>query len=70
MADTVMAAPPQQANRTKNSVMATTLIGTHSLEHMYGHGFQVLLPAIYQAFGLVPIEAGLCWVRCVSFPAA
>lgn len=59
MAETLTVAPPQEANRTKNSVMATTLIGTHSLEHMYGHGFQVLLPAIYQAFGLVPIEAGL-----------
>ena len=59
MAEPGTATLPQQAPRTKDSVMATTLIGTHSLEHMYGHGFQVLLPAIYTAFGLAPIEAGL-----------
>ena len=50
---------PQQGPRTKDSVMASTLIGSHSIEHMYGHGFQVLLPAIYVTFGLAPIEAGL-----------
>lgn len=49
----------EEQGRTKNSMVAAALIGTHSLEHMYGHGFQVLLPAIYGAFGLVPIEAGL-----------
>ena len=50
---------PQQGPRTKDSVMASTLIGSHSIEHMYGHGFQVLLPAIYVTFGLAPIEAGM-----------
>ena len=59
MADIDTSPLPQQGPRTKDSVMASTLIGSHSIEHMYGHGFQVLLPAIYVAFGLAPIEAGL-----------
>ena len=39
--------------------MATTVIGAHTLEHMYGRGFLVLIPAIYAALGLNPITAGL-----------
>ena len=50
--------PPQQP-RTKDSVMATSLIGAHGLEHMYGHGFMALIPAIYDSLGLVPIQASL-----------
>ena len=46
-------------NRTKDSVMATSLIGAHTLEHMYGRAFLVLIPQIYVALGLVPIQAGL-----------
>lgn len=46
-------------NRTKDSVMATSVIGAHTLEHMYGRAFLVLIPQIYVALGLVPIQAGL-----------
>ena len=45
--------------RTKDPIMATTLIGAHTLEHMYGRGFLVLIPAIYVALGLNPITASL-----------
>ena len=45
--------------RTKDSIMATTVIGAHTLEHMYGRGFLVLITAIYVALGLNPIQAGL-----------
>ena len=46
-------------SRTKDSVMATTVIGAHALEHMYGRAFLVLIPQIYIALGLAPIQAGL-----------
>ena len=39
--------------------MATTLIGAHGLEHMYGHSFAVLVTQIYQDLGLDPIQAGV-----------
>ena len=42
-------------NRTKDSVMATSVIGAHALEHMYGRAFLVLIPQIYIALGLAPI---------------
>jgi FSR family fosmidomycin resistance protein-like MFS transporter len=48
-----------ESNRTKDSVMATTVIGAHALEHMYGRAFLVLIPQIYVALGLAPIQAGL-----------
>ena len=48
-----------ESNRTKDSVMATTVIGAHALEHMYGRAFLVLIPQIYIALGLAPIQAGL-----------
>ena len=59
MAEVLTASQPQQANQTKNSVMATTLIGAHGLEHMYGHSFAVLVTALYADLGLDPIQAGL-----------
>ena len=46
-------------SRLNNSTIATSLISTHGLEHMYGRSFLVLIPAIYTAFGLAPIQAGL-----------
>lgn len=46
-------------NSLNNSTIATSLISTHGLEHMYGRSFLVLIPAIYTAFGLAPIQAGL-----------
>ena len=39
--------------------MATSVIGAHALEHMYGRAFLVLIPQIYIALGLAPIQAGL-----------
>ena len=48
-----------EGSRTKDSVMATTVIGAHALEHMYGRAFLVLIPQIYIALGLAPIQAGL-----------
>ncbi|PKB75680.1 MAG: hypothetical protein BZY85_08025 [SAR202 cluster bacterium MP-SAtl-SRR3965592-G1] len=39
--------------------MATTVIGAHALEHMYGRAFLVLIPQIYITLGLAPIQAGL-----------
>ena len=49
----------EDASRTKNSVMATSVISAHGLEHMYGHGFLALIPAIYDSLGLVPVQASL-----------
>lgn len=40
-----------EPGRVSNSVMATTLIGAHGLEHLYANSFQVFLPAIYDSFG-------------------
>ena len=54
MAETLTVAPPQQAGQTKDSVMATTLIGAHGLEHLYGHSFPVLVTALYTDLGLNP----------------
>ena len=48
-----------ESKRTKDSVMATTLIGAHGLEHMYAHSFPVLVTAIYESLGLDPIQAGV-----------
>jgi FSR family fosmidomycin resistance protein-like MFS transporter len=48
-----------EPKRTKDSVMATTVIGAHGLEHMYAHSFQVFLPAIYDSLGLIPIQGAL-----------
>jgi FSR family fosmidomycin resistance protein-like MFS transporter len=45
--------------RTKDPVMATTVISAHALEHIYGRAFLVLIPQIYITLGLVPIQAGL-----------
>ena len=51
--------PQPPATRSGNSLMASSLIGAHGLEHMYAHGFLALIPAIYDALGLVPIQASL-----------
>ena len=49
----------EKSGRTNDSVLATTLIGSHGLEHMYGHSFAVLVTAIYADLGLQPIQAGM-----------
>ena len=53
------AALTETTPRTNDSVMATTLIGAHGLEHMYGHSFAVLVTEIYKDLGLDPIQAGV-----------
>jgi len=53
------AALTETSPRTNDSVMATTLIGAHGLEHMYGHSFAVLITEIYRDLGLDPIQAGV-----------
>lgn len=52
-------APIDKTGRPNDSVLASTLIGAHGLEHMYGHSFNVLVTAIYSDLGLQPIQAGL-----------
>lgn len=35
-----------------------TVIASHSLQHMYGQGFYVILPELYVSLGLSPVTAG------------
>ncbi len=44
---------------TKDHVASGGVIGSHVLQHMYGHGFFVLLTAMYSTLGLNPVSAGL-----------
>ena len=43
----------------RDHVAAGAVIGSHTLQHLYGHAFWVILPIIYTALGLNPITAGL-----------
>ncbi len=53
MATTTAVAPQQsQEGRTKNSVMATTLIGAHAFEHLYAHSIPLLAPIILADLGV------------------
>ena len=45
--------------RGSNTVVASTLIGSHSIQHMYQRGFLVIIPQIYAALGLAPLQVGL-----------
>ena len=45
--------------RISDRAMAASVIGAHTLEHIYDRSIQVLIPSIYVALGLVPIQAGL-----------
>ena len=58
-ADSIPAPTKPQRDRTSDKTMATTLIGTHGLEHIYAHSFPVLVTAIYETMGLDPIQAGV-----------
>ncbi|MBM3942172.1 MAG: MFS transporter [SAR202 cluster bacterium] len=59
--------PAQQVSRGQNSVMASTLISAHGLEHLYGRAFQAVIPSIYVDLGLVNYQAGLMdAVRSIS----
>jgi len=57
--ETVPAPARQEGGRTSDKTMATTLIGTHGLEHIYAHSFPVLVTAIYESMALDPIQAGV-----------
>ena len=50
-------APGQR--RGSNAVVASTLIGSHSIQHMYQRGFLVIIPQIYAALNLAPLQVGL-----------
>ena len=43
----------------RDHVAAGAIITSHTLQHLYGHAFWVILPTIYTAMGLNPITAGL-----------
>lgn len=59
MAATTTVAPPTgQEGRTKDSVLATTLIGAHAFEHLYAHSIPLLAPIILADLG-VSITLGL-----------
>ena len=43
----------------RDHIAAGAVIGSHTLQHLYGHAFWVVLPVIYTSLGLNPITAGL-----------
>lgn len=47
------------AVRMGSRAMAGTLVVSHSLTHMYGQGFYVIIPQIFQQLGLTYTQAGL-----------
>ncbi len=56
---TVAASESPSQVRTRDHVAAAGVIGSHALQHVYGHAFYVVLPVIYSSLGLSPIAAGL-----------
>lgn len=42
----------------QDKVAAGSVIGAHTLQHAYQHGFYVILPEIYTALSLTPVAAG------------
>ena len=60
MAATTAVAPPAgQERRTKDSVMATTVIGAHAFEHFYAHTIPFLAAIIAADLGLGAFQVGL-----------
>ena len=55
-------APAQGGTAAKKRIgdyLATGgIIASHSLQHLYGEGFYVVLPVIYTALELTPVTAG------------
>ena len=52
---------------TRDHVATGAVIGSHTLQHLYGHAFLVVFPEIVAALGLSPLMAGLIGaVRNVS----
>ncbi|MDE2843980.1 MAG: MFS transporter [Chloroflexota bacterium] len=58
-ATTAMAPPAGQERRTKDSVMATTVIGAHAFEHFYAHTIPFLAAIIAADLGLGAFQVGL-----------
>ena len=58
-AESIPAPTKRERGRTSDKTMATTLIGTHGLEHIYAHSFPVIVTAIYESMALDPIQAGV-----------
>ena len=58
-AESIPAPTKPQRGRTSDKTMATTLIGTHGLEHIYAHSFPVLVTAIYESLALNPLQFGV-----------
>ncbi len=50
---------PPTAERAEDHRAATAVVAAHSLKHVYQQGYYVVLPELYQAFGLNPVTAGL-----------
>ena len=50
-----IAVPRTRADR----FVPLAVIGSHAVQHAYGQGFLVILPAVYAGLGLGPLEAGL-----------
>ncbi len=44
--------------RVTGRLAAGGIIASHSLQHLYGQGFYVVLPVIYTSLGLTPVAAG------------
>jgi MFS transporter, FSR family, fosmidomycin resistance protein len=62
--DTRAATAPAGA---RDKVAAGGVIGAHTLQHTYQHGFYVIVPELYTALGMTPVAAGaLEMVRRVS----
>ncbi len=55
----VEATEPKVTASSKDHVASGGVIGSHVLQHMYGHGFFVLLTVMYSSLGLNPVSAGL-----------
>ena len=59
MAATQAATVTVDIPRAKRRRIAGAIVTGHGFQHMYADGFLVLLPAIYDAFGLTPVSAGI-----------
>ncbi|MFC1958775.1 MFS transporter [Chloroflexota bacterium] len=44
--------------RVSGTLAASGIIISHTLQHLYGQGFYVILPVIYTSLGLTPVAAG------------
>lgn len=53
-----IATPERLEQGPQDRTAARTVIASHSLQHVYGQGFYVILPELYVSLGLSPITAG------------